>query len=87
MSDQEPLGTSRRGKPLYNPKKKLSVNIPSMWSPPVAQAIDELGDEMHLTRTQILRLAVYHHLRRLGKMTPELEQDATWESLRKRGLV
>lgn len=82
------------GRPPKNPENKVGTPVRALVTIGIAELLAELSDEhgipnpeQGLVSSDIVRLYLYYGLVKDGKMTEELEQDATWDTLKARGLL
>lgn len=82
------------GRPPKNPENKVGTPVRALVTIGVAEALVEAssehgipGPEIGLVSSDIVRLYVYQGLLKDGKMTEALANDATWDTLKARGLV
>ncbi len=75
------------GRPPRSPKNKVGTPIRALTTIRVSNAIDALANEHAVTRSNLLRLAIYRYLEAKGMMNEEMRKDATWDDLRLEGLV
>lgn len=87
-------GYAGAGRPPKDIWDKMSIPVRAMVTPGVRNALMESQVTHGIAKpprgdvsSDILRLAVYRFLQAEGMMTPELDADPSWDSLKGRGLI
>ncbi len=75
------------GRPPRSPKNKVGTPVRALTTIRVSNAIDAVANDHAITRSNMLRLAIYRYLEARGLMDEEMRKDATWDDLRLAGLV
>lgn len=82
------------GRPPKDPKDKIGNPVRCLVTPGVQEILIQIqestgipGPARGLVASDTLRVALYEHIQKRGLMTPELDQDPTWDSIKSRGLV
>jgi hypothetical protein len=84
---REKTGTRSPGRPPKAPEDKIGRPVRCLITENVFHVLSNGGDNHQASQSDYLRLALYHELERDGKMTEELRKDATWDALRRSGLI
>lgn len=77
------------GRPPLDPKHRVARPVRCLVTSQVANLIMSTADDIHagMVLSDYIRLALYNQLKADGQMSPELEADATWTSLRANGYL
>lgn len=82
------------GRPPKNAMDRLGTPVRALVTLRVTDALIEDQRKMGIPEppdgiiaSDTVRLALYERLKRVGLLTPELENDPTWNSLKDRGLL
>jgi len=75
------------GKPPINPKHRLCMPIRFLVTRDINTLLDDIASEKGTLISDYFRLSLYNQLLRDGYLTEEVRLDATWDPLRRQGLV
>ncbi len=80
-------GTRSPGRPPKAPEDKIGRPVRCLITKNVFDVVSERGQDRQVSQSDYLRLALFRQLEREGKMTEDLRKDATWDALRRHGLI
>jgi hypothetical protein len=75
------------GRPPKNPIERVGIPVRALITPIVMDALSVDMKANNTNLSEAIRLALYERLLRQGLLTPELENDPTWLTLKEKGLV
>lgn len=76
------------GRPPRKPKDKVGQPVRCLVTPGIRALLDQLSEIHGVSISDVLRLALYRHLKAAGLLeTKDVLNDATWDELKKAGLV
>jgi hypothetical protein len=75
------------GRPPVDPMQKVGRPVRALVTQPVMEAIEADMENVGLNLSEALRLAMYERLKRQDLITETLYLDATWQSLREKGII
>ncbi len=84
---RELRGKRSPGRPPKAPEDKIGRPVRCLITKYVFEVVSERGQERQVSQSDYLRLALFRQLEREGKMTEDLRKDATWDALRRAGLI
>ncbi len=79
--------TRSPGRPPKAPEDKIGRPVRCLITDQVFRVLVEEGHDREVSQSDYLRLALYRQLEKEGKMTDDLRRDATWDALRRTGLI
>ncbi len=83
----EKTGTRSPGRPPKAPEDKIGRPVRCLITDRIFHVLNDEGESQQVSQSDYLRLALYRQLEHDGKMTEDLRRDATWDALRRSGLV
>ena len=75
------------GRPPKNPKHKVRYPIRCLVTNQILMMLTEQSKAKDLSPSDYMRLALYRYFVQEGLVTPEVEKDASWDTLKIGGFV
>lgn len=70
------------GRPPRSPRNKVGIPVRCLVTIGVQQAVQQAAENSGVNMSDFLRLCIFRQLESMQLMSPELQKDATWDTLR-----